>query len=342
MITKMTEANKELYYALFEDINLTMREEDPNWKSVDSVEEYFQNLEAIAKYAAENADKTYFLRLPTDEYLFEIDANTRAINVPNHFKNNGIAVAGDSFAETIWFKIDKYFDIQDLGTDNINIRIFWELPGSKTKGYSEPQFKDVWSEAGQILLGWTIPSLLTEQAGNLVFSISFYNDENKYQFNTLSQVVKIQTNPFSGKDIKKLDNTDKSTVISRLKNSSASAVYVAAPVFSIESPKTIGADNILSKSNPVTRLFVSAYCPMNPTATINYLWFKNGKVLEDSGSIAFEPTVDTEYNSDKAYYASDSVSSKINSKDDFELAKNAGTVIYEMGSSLMVSEAASY
>ena len=49
-----------------------------------------------------------FLRLPLDEPLFEIDANSRKINVDaTPFKTNGLSVQGDNLAETIFFKITR-------------------------------------------------------------------------------------------------------------------------------------------------------------------------------------------------------------------------------------------
>jgi hypothetical protein len=51
--------------------------------------------------------------LPQDEELFEIDANKRKINVPASF-SGGASVVGDEIAETIYFSIDRYFDITDF------------------------------------------------------------------------------------------------------------------------------------------------------------------------------------------------------------------------------------
>jgi hypothetical protein len=105
MITKVTEANKAFYQQLFQKINETIG------LNIQSIEEYFNNIEAISNYVLRNTNADYFLRLPTDEEVFSINANTRSIAVPAAFRTSGIAVAGDSYAETLWFKIDKYYDI---------------------------------------------------------------------------------------------------------------------------------------------------------------------------------------------------------------------------------------
>ena len=102
--------------------------------------------------------------------MITINANTRSIVLPENYRKTGIAVAGDTFAETLWFKIDRYYDLQDLSLTDIYI--FWELP-DKTKGYSTPAFEDINSEAGQLIFSWTIPDLLTANAGNIKFYVSF-------------------------------------------------------------------------------------------------------------------------------------------------------------------------
>ena len=335
MITKMTEANKELYYALFEEINSLLG------LNIDSIEEYFLHLNTIGTYVSQHEDKTYFLRLPTDENLFEINANTRVINVPAHFKSNGIAVVGDSYAETLWFKIDKYYDIQDLGTDNIQMRIFWELPGTKIKGYSIPQFKDVWSEAGSVLFGWTIPSLLTENSGNLIFSVTFYDDaDGNYQFNTLPQTVKIQANNFKLNDSNNYteDVTSKATVLGRLKNSATSAIFVSPPEFSLYSPASIGAIEVLNGEDDYCYLAVTAHSPLAVGADIEYIWYKGGNSIEGGEEVYLQAT---EYNKDKIYYGSNLGGDALG-KEEARLNFEAGTPIYEKGSQFRVTEVGSY
>jgi hypothetical protein len=54
---------------------------------INDMADYFQE---ISKIKLLEGGK--FLRLPLDEPLFEIDANTRKINVPVDFKSNGVAV----------------------------------------------------------------------------------------------------------------------------------------------------------------------------------------------------------------------------------------------------------
>lgn len=53
---------------------------------ITTLEEYFSWLRVLSKF-----DKK-FTRLPIDEECFEINANTRAINIPASFKKNGVAI----------------------------------------------------------------------------------------------------------------------------------------------------------------------------------------------------------------------------------------------------------
>lgn len=335
MITKVTEANKAFYQQLFQKINETIG------LNIQSIEEYFNNIEAISNYVLRNTNADYFLRLPTDEEVFSINANTRSIAVPAAFRTSGIAVAGDSYAETLWFKIDKYYDIQDLGTNDINIRIYWELPG-KVKGYSEPQYKDVWSTPGQVLFGWTIPQLLTELSGNIKLSVRFFNDENGYNFNTLSQEVKIAQAlmKIEEYDDVRVDNTSREAVLKRLKNSSASAIYIPRPIFAYLEPKTIGAAQVLDKGNCVLK--ACAYAERRNDISIEYIWYKGGNVIDSNEyEEAWFETTDKQANIDKYYY-SDMLGSLIVDDDTVNNRLANNEPVYEKGSSITVSEAGSY
>jgi hypothetical protein len=79
--------------------------------NIDSLGEYFSILEILKDIHPR------FLRLPIDEDLFVINANTRQIAFPQN--DYVYAVLGDKNAETIYFDIDRYYDIFDLGSKDI-------------------------------------------------------------------------------------------------------------------------------------------------------------------------------------------------------------------------------
>lgn len=111
-----------------------------------------------------------FLLLPLDEDIFEIDANKRLINIPDHFKRNGVSVQGDEIAETLLFKIDRYFDAIDLNECTIVVQ--WENKNGN-KYVTPIKLIDTETYAGKILFGWPLSSILTEYAGPVKFSIRF-------------------------------------------------------------------------------------------------------------------------------------------------------------------------
>ena len=338
MITKIVKENDALYDALFAEIAEKINEgkDETNKIVIQSLEDYFLHLEDIVSYIEnEHMDCVYFLRLPIDEGLFEIDANKRTINIPANYKSNGIAVAGDSYAETLWFKIDRYYDLQDLSLTNI--RIYWEVPGStgKVSGWSTPVFKDIYSEARQLLFAWVIPDLLTEFAGDLKFSISFYCEgqdalTHSYEFNTLAQTVKINKT-LERSDIMTPDTTDFLTLKDRLHNSTdPGKIYIDRPIFSdLTSPKTV---TVLDKGN--SELFVSAYTIQNG-ATMEYTLFRTGLRSNIVSTTVYIKTNDIKLNNNKKYYLSDG--SLVDYPDEAELSNYC-----EQCQKYIISESGSY
>ena len=173
---------------------------------ITSLEEYFHWLPILSKN-----DRKY-IQLPLDEPQFIINANTRAINIPNEFKKNGVAVQGDDLGEVVYFEIDRYVDYMDLNTTNIFIQ--WELPKGPNAqpivGVSEVFLVDIESTPGKLIFGWALSQEITKHAGQLKFSVRFYKtatvEENQikieklgYSFSTLTATVNIL--PSIGLDI---------------------------------------------------------------------------------------------------------------------------------------------
>lgn len=161
---------------------------------ITSLNEYFSNIEALARI------NPIYTVLPLDEDTFDIDANTREIKVPKHFKDNGISVQGDEIAEVVYFKINRYFDTIDLSTKDIYIQ--WRSAaadenGQLIEGVSVPWCIDYESEPNYILFGWPISSKITKAAGEISFAVRFYefdNDNNQitYSLSTLIQKVQVK------------------------------------------------------------------------------------------------------------------------------------------------------
>lgn len=146
-------------------------------KVISSLNEYFQHITDLAGLAigeGRHGSDPYFLRLPLDEPFLEINANTRAITVPNDLRQ--IGVRGDKYAEVVFFKIDRYFDAVDLATRQIYIE--WE-DANGNKGVSRDFLKDTQSEKDKIIFGWIIGDELTEHVGTIRFAVRFVEWTNK-------------------------------------------------------------------------------------------------------------------------------------------------------------------
>lgn len=321
MITKVNTTNKDEYSVFFGKLTEAL-----GTVEINSLAEYFNNLETIKGLT----NAAPYLVLPLDEPFFEINANTRNILVPDEFKRNGIGVTGDSMAESLFFSIDRYFDIQDLSQNDINIYIQWETPAPNSiKGYSTPWLEDIDSNPGKLIFAWAIPSMLTKVAGNLKFSVRFQqvdgNGQILYDFSTLPQTVRI--NAGLNFDLSKIvfDETSINTITNRLKNSSIGGVFIPQPVFYVCTPSSITANEVITTNNTSTELKVSAYpaaeVPENYNVTYAFSREGNG-VLSTivftegtftatntntdivTGSATYEKTSDITINPEKIYYSS--------------------------------------
>lgn len=124
---------------------------------------------------------TQAILLPRDEQIYNIDLNTRTVEAP--------AVLGtknDHYAETIYFKMDRYFDNMDLTTTvglvqyvNKNAK---HDDGTKDEGHIWPiPFYDATTcvqldpnDKDKILLPWSIEGFVTKAAGPVEFAFKFY------------------------------------------------------------------------------------------------------------------------------------------------------------------------
>lgn len=149
-----------------------------------------------------------YARVPLDEPYFNIDANTRKIQIPDHFKKHGVGVQGDIGAETIWFRINRYFDGMDFANEGMEHFIQWEIPNEPETstdryGVSSAVDIDYETEIDWLYFGWDLKDVpLTKNQGSVKFSIRFMmKDSNEnviYSFSTQTESIGInQTLHFS-------------------------------------------------------------------------------------------------------------------------------------------------
>lgn len=138
-----------------------------------------------------NNAPTKAILLPKDETIYEIDLDTRTIYAPEF-----LSVEKDHYAETIFFKVDRYFDNMDLTNTvcviqyiNENAKDSEGLP-EKGRLYAVPFYDTTYftkfDEEDKILFPWCIGGPATAAAGNVKFSIRFYKlnaDGSKFVYN---------------------------------------------------------------------------------------------------------------------------------------------------------------
>ena len=120
--------------------------------------------------------------LPLDEPYFEVDANKREIVVPAAFKKNGVSVEGDEIAESLIFKINRFFDYADLNEWTAVVQ--W-VNAKGDEGVTEAFFVDASEDPNYIFVMWPLTSAITQFPGTIKFSLRFYDKDNgAYNFST--------------------------------------------------------------------------------------------------------------------------------------------------------------
>lgn len=201
MIVTVNNNNSDKYLSLFTEAYEYLKELDKGY--VDINQERFSSL---AEYYSHMADffenqKYKYVMLPLDEEPFNIDLNTRSINVPTSFIKCA-SVQSDQLAETIVFVTDRYFDYMDLA--NTEIYVQWTIPENKKTGVAEyngatrVEMIDLETEPGKIRFAWPLNDKITEVPGTVKFSVRFFRidnaDTNKllYSLNTLEASIIIR------------------------------------------------------------------------------------------------------------------------------------------------------
>ena len=377
MITKSDTAHLEL----FTKANNVLRENNILQNEITNVDDYFTYIEDL-KNLIESTENTndavdpIFLILPADEPLFEIDANSRKIRVPDKFVQNGIGVQGDEVAEVLYFSIDRYFDIQDLYNKEIYIQ--WEAPlkagatGGGDQGLSLTINKSLSFDPGKVVFGWPIGEEITRIPGQVKFSVRFYerglDTQGKpiltYSFSTLTSAVKVAEGldfDISNKENITQKVIDKKALIyNNLKNSEATNVSIPAleiafamfyPDETTDNARSLPEKVDLDENNQY-RLIAQAY--FNPedndyeygAGNISYNWtFKNkaGLTTTKSDEAHYKETTANKRDPSKLYYYKDSSNGKyiLYTQDEFPISTTLGQ-IYEKYASLVAVNAGHY
>lgn len=203
MIVTMNNNNSDKYLKLFTESYRYLKELDKGYVDIDR-----DRFASLAEYYSHMADffdnqKYKYVMLPLDEEPFNIDLNTRTIQVPTSFSKCA-SVQSDQLAETIIFVVDRYFDYMDLA--NTEIYIQWTIPENKKDGIAEYNGAtrvemvdlDTLKAEGKIRFAWPLNDTITANAGTVKFSVRFFrvddSSPNKllYSLNTTDSSIIIK------------------------------------------------------------------------------------------------------------------------------------------------------
>ena len=274
MITYVNESQVELFTQLGDILN-------------QNIETMGQYLDAIS--AGLPTLPSRFVRLPIDEDVFEVDANARIITVPkNSFAKNGVGVVGDELAEIVYFKINRYFDVADFGSADMNIYIQWENAAGE-KGVSKAYAIDKESDPDYIYFGWALTTAITHKAGNVKFNIRIFKlDTNSigerilgYSFSTQTAQVAIK----AGLDLDILDsNLYVDDVADEINSRLLGGNVAHAPLF-----ETNLDTFLLTLGTQGSEVTVVVTQPENeqPYDNIVFKWYKDGVLIPDAHSATY-------------------------------------------------------
>lgn len=310
MITFLNSSNAAKYHILFDKAANLLKEAQPSaltstlesydlsWDNftIGSLNEYFAYLQDLINVASTEDEKRFFVRLPLDEDVFAINADTREVTVPNSFSNYGVGVQGDEMAEVVYFTIDRYFDSTDLANDDIHIAIQWEVRNSSgvtVQGFSKNFGKDIESIPGKIIFGWPISHELTEAAGSIRFAVRFYsisaaddagNQSFTYSFTTLPASVRINASLDYDVIQKTVPEIDHGQIItSRIRNSgiyNPSMPIPSAPIVTTElyvkSPEGNETYKIVDLPADESGIVLAIGAQPADNGVVGYIWKKYG------------------------------------------------------------------
>lgn len=152
-----------------------------------SEKEYLEQLHQI-----QSQNPPSIALLSNAEIIYDVDLSTRKIDSPKF-----LSVSRDHKSETIYFRVDRYFDYMDL-TNTVCIVQYITSDG-KPHIYAVP-FYDVITEGhnNKILIPWCINGAATFSSGKIQYALRFYIVESRkdgyyltYNLNTLPATSQI-------------------------------------------------------------------------------------------------------------------------------------------------------
>ena len=133
--------------------------------------------------------------IPSDEPILNIDLNQRTIEAPEF-----LSVQYDHHAETVFFKVDRYFDAVDLATKTCIVQYKNALKESRI--FVVPYY-DTSYEEGKIIFPWCIAGEATKAQGIVEYSVRFY----EVDINNRCFLYNLSTQPAKSKVLAGMEST---------------------------------------------------------------------------------------------------------------------------------------
>lgn len=124
-------------------------------------------------YVIQNQNPPSYVLFPDVKTIYDIDLSTRTINAPQF-----LSVSKDHKSETIYFRVNRYYDYMDLS--NTTCVIQYITPDNKIHIYAVP-FYDIMTERknNMMIFPWCVDGVATQYSGTITFSIRFFIAERE-------------------------------------------------------------------------------------------------------------------------------------------------------------------
>lgn len=308
MITSMTKEYQSQYEALFtEAFNALLEkglltEDEKKIGRFSSLEQYFTRIADLY-----DIDPKYVMLLPLDEPYFEINANTREIGIPTHFKKYGVSVQGDSIAETLLFSMSRFVDAFDMD-EGMEAYIQWEIGGRE--GHSKVDFTYIDKDPELLVFAWPLTNVITRDAGILKFSARFVKknaDQVTYSFNTLPATVEIKkalkADLEYSSELDTAEHLFKNAIANTVNTSTGGAAKISIPDFAAAGAVALPTTAYLKNDQVV----LMAQAIVTDAGEISYRWTyapldTSVTAQPGDGTDVYKVTSDTEPVTNKRYY----------------------------------------
>lgn len=140
-------------------------------------QEYWEQLKNI-----QNNQAIQLARIGVNQPFIDIDLNSRQIILPPEYADF-LSVETDHRAETIYFRVNRFFDDVDLTKTTIIIE-YVNAQGDSRIYPVVLQDRETYSD--KIIFGWCIGNDATRYAGTIQFAVRFYSinqTDQKFDYN---------------------------------------------------------------------------------------------------------------------------------------------------------------